>query len=145
MSKFSLSFKPEHVLPKQLQSKDGRFYFIDPNFRTVLACLRVLSNPDAENEYKTDYLAIKFYQGTPPPDMIELFCTFVSTGDQDTEQEEPIMDYDLDAPAIYTSFQATVQDRPTAGRASLGGISGFAFRAYGEYRFRSAGKNQIDG
>ncbi len=75
---FSLSRPVALCLPDALQSAaDGKVYVIDPDFHTVLACLRKLTNPDGEQPAKWLYLAHRFYKGKPPPDADRLFAAFV--------------------------------------------------------------------
>lgn len=76
--RFSLSRPVALCLPDALQSAaDGKVYAIDPDFHTVLACLRKLTNPDGEQPAKWLYLAHRFYKGKPPPDADRLFAAFV--------------------------------------------------------------------
>lgn len=103
---FSLSFAVARTLPTALTSAaDGRLYPIDPDFRTVLACLRKLADPDAPEIEKLVYLAGRFFLRHPPSDMDRLFAAFVTGGSQGETGEPPMLDFELDAGAIYASFR----------------------------------------
>ena len=66
---FSLSRPAAACLPEELTSgADGRVYAVDPDFRTVLLCLRVLGDPDRPALGKLICLGRRFYRGQPPPD-----------------------------------------------------------------------------
>lgn len=102
---FSLARSPAAALPAALVSgADGRSYPIDPCFRTVLACLKRLSDPDQPALPRLLYLAKRFFLGHPPGDMAALFTAFV-TGDEAPEAGPPLMDFEADAGAIYASFR----------------------------------------
>lgn len=102
-SKFSLSAP---VLPKSVHSEDGNDYPVDSDFRTVLACLERLSDPDAEALPKALFIATHFYKGNPPPDMWPLFQRFLLCGeDAAGGDDDPVMDFEQDADAIYASFK----------------------------------------
>ena len=101
---FSLSRSARTVLPTTLQSAaDGKTYRIDPCFRTVLACIKRMCDPDADDLQKLLYLARRFFLAHPPADLDRLFAAFV-TGGQSGESEPPLLDFELDAGAIYASF-----------------------------------------
>lgn len=102
---FSLSRSPQKVLPTALVSgHDGLSYLIDPCYRTVLACLRWLCDPAMEEMRKRLYLARFFFLNHPPRDMDALFAAFV-TGGETGGDEPPLMDFEVDAGAIYASFR----------------------------------------
>lgn len=102
---FSLSLPRQTVLPTALTSAaDGLAYPIDADYRTVLACLKRLDNPNADDLQKLLYLAKRFYLSHPPKDPAVLFAGFV-TGGQSGSDEPPLMDFELDAGAIYASFR----------------------------------------
>ena len=106
-SRFSLSKAETAVLPRALTSKaDGQTYPINPDFRTVLACLRRLSDPDADEMKKRLFLAARFFCGNPPPDYLALFSSFLSQETDAPEGGEPLFDFEQDAGAIYASFRA---------------------------------------
>ena len=102
---FSLSRSLQKVLPTALVSEhDGISYLIDPCYRTVLACLRRLCDPEADELHKRLYLARHFYLNHPPRDMDALFAAFI-TGGEAGGDEPPLMDFEVDAGAIYASFR----------------------------------------
>lgn len=89
--RFSLSRPVALCLPDTLQSAaDGKVYAIDPDFHTVLACLRKLTNPDGEQPAKWLYLAHRFYKGQPPPDADRLFAAFVEGSVYAGETEDTV-------------------------------------------------------
>jgi len=103
---FSLSRKLETCLPITLRSAaDGRLYTIDPDFHTVLACLRRLADPNRDELGKRLYLAARFFLGEPPPDYIALFSNFVMENEAPACGGEPLLDFEQDAGAIYASFR----------------------------------------
>lgn len=105
MPPFSLARSPQAALPTALQSgADGRRYPIDPCFRTVLMCLKRLSDPDLPALLKLLYLAKRFFLGHPPADMAALFTAFV-TGGAAPEDGPALLDFEVDAGAIYASFR----------------------------------------
>ncbi len=102
---FSLSRPAGQVLPVALVSAaDGEAYPIDPDFRTVLACLRRLSDPALDALAKLVYLGRRFYRGKPPRDMAALFTAFVAGGGQ-AGDGPPLIDFEQDAGAVYASFR----------------------------------------
>ena len=104
-SAFSLSRPAGQVLPTALVSAaDGKAYPIDPDFRTVLACLRRLSEPALDVLAKLAYLGKRFYLGRPPRDMAALFTAFVAGGGQ-AGDGPPLIDFEQDAGAVYASFR----------------------------------------
>ena len=103
---FSLSRPLEKVLPETLVSvMDGKTYPVDADFRTVLACLRRLADPDKAELPKRVYLAATFYLCHPPVDMAERFAEFVLGGDPPGEEEPPLLDWERDAGVLYASFR----------------------------------------
>lgn len=102
---FSLSRAPARVLITTLQSADGLSYAIDPSFRTVLACLRYIANPDSREVDKRIYIARKFFLNHPPADYAPLFSAFVTSNESADDDSEQVMDFELDAGAIYASFR----------------------------------------
>jgi len=100
--KFTLSAP---ALPDSVISEDGNDYPIEPDFHTVLACLERLADPDAEDLSKALFVAARFYKGNPPPDMWPLFERFLLCGETVDSDEEPVMDFEQDADAIYSSFR----------------------------------------
>ncbi|MCE5343842.1 MAG: bacteriophage Gp15 family protein [Eubacteriales bacterium] len=102
---FSLSRSAAACLPQALTSAvDGQSYPIDPSFRTVLACLRVLGDPDRDDLQKLLFLAKSFYLRRPPPDAGELFAAFVAGGEAGRSEGPPLVDFEMDAGALYASF-----------------------------------------
>jgi len=103
---FSLSRAPSLCLPVALTSVlDGKLYPIDPDFRTVLACLRVMGDPDRTDLDKLLYLAVRFFLRHPPPDQDQLFAQFATGGRLCGADEPPLIDFETDAGAIYASFR----------------------------------------
>lgn len=100
----SLSRKVSEVLPRSVIA-GGVAYKINPDFRNVLACLRVLSDPERQELHKVLYIVRHFYCGHPPPDMGRLFGEFISGGEAPDDDREQLMDFELDAGAIYASFR----------------------------------------
>jgi len=84
---------------------DGKAYLIDPDFRTVLACLRRLDDPDCSNLDKLLYLAKRFFLNRPPPDPDRLFAAFVTGGEADAADGPPLVDFERDAGVLYASFR----------------------------------------
>ena len=102
-SKFTLSAP---TLPETVASEDENEYPINPDYRTVLACLERLTDPNAEDIAKALFVAARFYKGNPPPDMWPLFQRFLLCGESPAESEDdPVMDFEQDADAIYASFR----------------------------------------
>ncbi len=101
MRRFSLSAP---VLPEELLSVDGNVYKIDPGHRTVLGCLKAISDPDAPEINKALYIVQRFFCGAVPPDMGDLFTAFVADDRQDDEGEQ-LLDFEQDAGVIYASFR----------------------------------------
>ena len=102
---FSLCDTAEQALPNGLVSAvDGRYYSIDADFRTVLGCLRRLSDPNRSEVDKRLYLAARFFLRHPPQDMDALFTAFVLSGEVQTDSDVPLLDFEVDAGAIYASF-----------------------------------------
>ena len=102
---FSLCDTAEQALPNGLVSAvDGRYYPIDADFRTVLGCLRRLSDPNRSMQDKQLYVAARFYLRHPPLDMDALFAAFVLGGQPQADNEVPLLDFEVDAGAIYASF-----------------------------------------
>ena len=102
---FSLSRAPERVLPCALHSPaEGKSYAIAPDYRTVLMCLRRLCDPDLTELEKQLYLGRRFFVGHAPRDAAALFHAFV-TGGADAADDVPVMDFEVDAEAIYASFR----------------------------------------
>lgn len=102
MIPFSLSVKAEKLFPTQLEA-GGVMVDIDPDFRTVLKCLRVLDDPDATDQHKAYLLMRWFFKSAYVPDALAIFSDFVSCGEED-DGEPPVMDFEQDADAIYSSF-----------------------------------------
>lgn len=104
-SNFSLSRQPEKVFVTSIEIDDGIVYPIDPSFRVVLACLRIIADPDKPEIEKALYIAQRFFLAHPPPNYPELFGEFVTGGEHSDEDEDPVMDFELDAGVIYASFR----------------------------------------
>ena len=105
MNNFTLCKAAEKALPAAVESADGSAYPIDPCFRTVLSCLRVLADPDASALDKGIYVSARFFLNQPPPDMWDAFQGFISGEKPDSENDDPVMDFEVDAGAIYASFR----------------------------------------
>lgn len=103
MNEFSLSRSRRKVLPETVQTKDGLEITIDPDFRTVLKCIRVLDDPDVSDRDKLYLLMRWFFRGALVPDAYTLFAEFISV-DSEEDGEPPAMDFEQDADAIYASF-----------------------------------------
>ena len=101
----TIDLERQGALPSTLKSDDGKEYLIDPSFRVVLSCLRVLSDPDKPEIDKALYLASRFFLRHPPPDMGELFRGFVLGETQEEPDGEQCLDFVLDAGVIYASFR----------------------------------------
>lgn len=101
--KFTLS---DPALPESVLSENGEEYPVDPDYRTVLACLERLADPDAADLAKALFIATHFYNGNPPPDMWPLFERFLLCGESPADgEDDPVMDFKQDADAIYSSFR----------------------------------------
>lgn len=103
MSAFSLSVKPEKVFSHEVELPNGDAVPVDPDFRTVLKCIRVLQEPDAKDSEKLYLLMRWFFKGRAVDDPLAAFLAFVSTGEK-PDGEPPTMDFEQDADAIYSSF-----------------------------------------
>lgn len=105
MNEFSLSRSRDKALPVQLTNSSGNVVDIDPDFRTVLRCLRVLSDPEVSQQDAAYLLMLWFFKGAFVPDAFALFSEFLSDGQETPDgQDAPVMDYEQDADAIYASF-----------------------------------------
>lgn len=103
MNNFSLSRPRAKVLPESLTGEDGNEYSIDADFRTVLRCIRVCTDPDIEPKDALYMLIMWFFGGKLVPNALELFLSFVST--ENGEETDPaLMDFEQDADAIFASF-----------------------------------------
>ena len=130
MNKFSLSRSFAKVLPETVTAEDGNEYGIDADFRTVLRCIRVFTDPDIEPKDALYMLAMWFYKGVIVPNGVKEFVDFISTGDDD-DGEPAKMDFEQDADVIYASFMMDYHidllDIPFLHwykfRALLGGLS----------------------
>ncbi|HNX63460.1 MAG TPA: Gp15 family bacteriophage protein [Candidatus Limiplasma sp.] len=99
----SLSRSPEKVLIRSIVV-DGIIYPVDPDFRTVLACVRVYNDPEKPDLEKALYVAQRFFLGNVPPDMGQAFSDFLRDESQEDDGEQ-LMDFELDAGVIYASFR----------------------------------------
>lgn len=104
MHEFSLSRTRDKVLPETLTDSQGHEIAIDADFRTVLRCLRVLTDPDVSNEDAAYLLLVWFFKGAFVPEAFSLFASFLTNGVQSDGSEPPMMDYEQDADVIYASF-----------------------------------------
>lgn len=104
MNKFSLSRSRDKVLAQHVADEAGTVYEIDPDFRTVLRCLRVLTDPDISTQDALYLLMLWFFKGVYVADAVGLFAAFVKDGEQEYDPEPPMMDYEQDADVIYASF-----------------------------------------
>ena len=106
---FSLSRSLERVLPCALWSQvEGRMCAIDADFRTVLMCLRRLTDPELTDAQRSLYLNRRFFKGDAPGDAGTVFAAFV-TGGESGGSEVPVMDFEVDAGALYASFRQQYQ------------------------------------
>lgn len=103
MNNFSISRPRAKVLPEKVVADDGREYSVDADFRTVLRCIRVCTDPDVEPKDALYMLMMWFYGGAIVPNAMELFVRFITTGDSD-DADPAKMDFEQDADAIYSSF-----------------------------------------
>jgi hypothetical protein len=109
MIEFSLSRSREKLLPEAIEVFGQRIP-VDADFRTVLKCIRVLSDPDMEERQKHVLLHAWFFrdfQGFAMPDemRMSLFAAFLHEEDEaDTGGDPAPADYEQDADAIYASF-----------------------------------------
>lgn len=104
MIPFSLSMSSNKLFPHEVDTATGKVD-VDPDYRTVLKCMRVLQDPDATESHKMFLLMRWFFKSQYVPDALEVFLKFVSCGD-DSSDDEPVMDFEQDADAIYSSFWA---------------------------------------
>lgn len=102
MVDFALSRSKEKVLPQVVYDGE-KSICIDADFRTVLKCFRILSDPSIENGDKRILLLALFFKGVPVSDPVGLFCNFAA-GKPDDDPPERVMDFEQDADAIYASF-----------------------------------------
>lgn len=103
MNNFSLSHSRAKLLPETVTDEEGNVYSIDADFRTVLRCIRVCTDPDIEAKDALYMLMMWFFKGVLVPDAIALFNAFIDTGVED-DGEPARMDFEQDADAIYSSF-----------------------------------------
>lgn len=104
MIPFSLSMASQKLFPHEVDTESGKVA-VDPDFRTVLKCMRVLQDPDATESHKMFLLMRWFYKSQYVPDALPVFMKFISCGDEPND-DEPVMDFEQDADAIYSSFWA---------------------------------------
>jgi len=71
----------------------------------VLACLEAITDPDREELEKRLFIAKRFFCGNPPPDMDALFSQFVVGESEDSDEDQPLLDFGMDAGVIYASFR----------------------------------------
>lgn len=93
------------VLINHITGSDGIRYPINPDFRVLLGCFRALNDPAWADIKKACYIAKTFFMGTPPPNMNEAFVDFLSSGEDEDEADEQVMDFEVDAEAIYAGFR----------------------------------------
>lgn len=103
MIDFSLSRRRDKLLPDSMSS-GGKTVLIDPDFRCVLKCLRVLGDPDIEISDKLYLLMTWFFKGEYVENAVELFLEFMGNGSEEEAGDERLMDFEQDADAIYASF-----------------------------------------
>lgn len=103
MNNLSLSRRKAKVLPETVTAEDGKEYSIDADFRTVLRCVRVCTDPEVEAKDAIYMILMWFFKGVVVPSPMELFCAFISD-ETDDDGEPPKMDFEQDADAIYASF-----------------------------------------
>lgn len=105
MLDFSLSRDVEKILPEWVEV-DGVRVEVDADFRNVLRCIRVLTDPDVKTEDAAYLLMLWFFKGVFVQDAFRLFSEFVSSDDDEPDGEPPSMDFEQDADVIYSSFLA---------------------------------------
>ena len=103
MNNFSLSRTREKVLPESITDADGTVYSVDADFRTVLRCIRVCTDPDVEAKDALYMLMMWFFKGVLVPNATALFSEFIDSGIED-DGDPAKMDFEQDADAIYSSF-----------------------------------------
>lgn len=103
MNNFSLSHTREKVLPESVTDADGTVYSVDADFRTVLRCIRVCTDPDVEAKDALYMLMMWFFKGVLVPNATALFSGFIDSGIED-DGDPAKMDFEQDADAIYSSF-----------------------------------------
>lgn len=104
MPEFSLSRSRDKVLPETVTDAQGREIAIDPDFRTVLRCMRVLTDPDVSAGDAAYLLMLWFFKGVFVTDAFSLFASFLADGTETDGSEPPMMDCEQDADVIYASF-----------------------------------------
>ena len=103
MNNFSLSRTREKVLPESVTDTDGTVYSVDADFRTVLRCIRVCTDPDVEAKDALYMLMMWFFKGVLVPNATALFSGFIDSGIEG-DGDPAKMDFEQDADAIYSSF-----------------------------------------
>lgn len=108
MNRFTLSRPADAVLIESVAGSDGKVYKINPDFRVMLGCFRVLNDPCSTDIKKACYIAKHFFVENPPPNMGEAFVDFLSDGEEKSD-DTPVMDFEIDAAAIYAGFKEQYQ------------------------------------
>lgn len=103
-TEFSLSRRRDKVVPESVTLDDGTTVAIDADFRTVLKCFRVLSDPGLRESQK-QYLLVKwFFKNRLVSDAYRIFGEFACSKNTDGEYSDPVMDFEQDSDAIFSSF-----------------------------------------
>lgn len=105
MTDFTLSRRPDRVLPETVTDGEGHEIPVDADFRAVLRCLRVIRDPSLNDAEKTALICHWFLRDRFCADCTRMLFTFLAgDGRRDEENPVPVMDFEKDADAIYTSF-----------------------------------------
>lgn len=104
MVKFTLSRALAKVVQETVETETGEIIPVDADFRTVLKCMRVLSDVNIRDADKCYLLSVWFFKGQLVGNPIGLFAGFCSDGDDDEPPDERVLDFEQDADAIYSSF-----------------------------------------
>lgn len=100
---FSLSVHANKIFPKAVEH-DGKQYPVDPDFRTVLRCMRVLEDRKLDSMEKGLLLRHWFFKGAKVPDPVGMFFTFISDTTSRERDGKRLMDVEQDADAIFAAF-----------------------------------------
>lgn len=82
----------------------GSAFAICTSFRTVLKILRLLDDPEVLEEHKNALLCKWFFPQEVPENWPEVFGSFLRCGDEPEQESGKELDYEFDAPEIYSSF-----------------------------------------
>ena len=99
---FSLRKKRSKLFPETIECY-GVKYGINADFRNVLKILAILKDPDILDVQKPKLLLSLFFKGTPPINGVDVFCDFLSGGEEG-DSKEAQYDFEFDSEEIYSSF-----------------------------------------